>query len=55
MIVSLTIEKLKSGGNINHVPFAHDDTEWIDADFEESELNDFIVEHVPIADAFFPT
>ena len=55
MIVSLTIEKLKSGRNINHVPFDHDNTEWTDADFEQSELNDFIVEHVPIADGFFPT
>ena len=54
MIISLTIEKLKVGRNINHVPFDFDNTEWIDSDIEEKDLSDFVIEHIPIADAYYP-
>ena len=56
MIVSLTIEKLKVGRNINHIPFDHkDSTQWLDSDLEESNLEDFIIEHIPIVDTYYPT
>lgn len=55
MIVSLTIEKIKLGRNINHIPNCFNETEWLDSDLEEKDLADFQIEHVPIADANCPT
>jgi len=56
MIVTLTIEPIKSGRNINHVPYDHDETEWVNGDDNLEEiLKRFQVLHVPIADAGFPT
>lgn len=56
MIITLTIDKLKPGRNINHVPFEHDNTQWTDSDLTDPEdLTEFVIEHVPIADACPPT
>ena len=56
MIVTLTIEPIKSGLNINHVPHSFDDTEWtfVDDSVVKS-LVDFELLHVPIADSYFIT
>ncbi len=56
MIVTLTIEPIKSGRNINHVPYDYEWTEWVDGDFDlEETLNRFQILHVPIADTGFLT
>ena len=55
VIVTLTIEPIKLGRNINHVPFDHDCTEWTDCDLTEEDLDGFELIHIPIADAMFPT
>lgn len=49
MIVSLTIEKLKPGLNINHVPYDFNSTEWVFGDLIDIEEN-FVHEHIPCAD-----
>lgn len=56
MIVTLTIEPIKSGLNINHVPHSFDETEWtfVDDSVVKS-IADFELLHVPIADAYFIT
>ena len=48
-IVSLCIDPLKYGLNINHAPFDHDHTEWVLGD--DLDLNSFNLHHVPMADA----
>lgn len=56
LVVSLTIEQIKSGRNINHVPFNHEETEWIDGDMElEKQFGKFEILHVPITDTGFIT
>ena len=53
--VTLTLEPIKSGRNINHVPSNHDCTEWVDGDDLEDKLKNFSTLHIPIDDAGFPT
>ena len=55
LIITLTIEPIKSGRNINHVPHSHDDTEWMDSDLDDDDLQRFKIIHIPIADTGFPT
>ena len=55
LIVTLTIEPIKIGRNINHQPIAYDDTEWCDSDLEEQDLSRFNIVHIPIADGGVPT
>ena len=56
LIITLTIEPIKSGRNINHVPFDHDETEWVNGDENlEEKLSNFETLHIPIADVGFPT
>lgn len=51
LIVSLTLDPLKAGLNINHVPFDHDQTEWTFGDDIRADLEYFEHLHVPTADA----
>ena len=55
LIVTLTIEPIKIGRNINHQPIAYDNTEWCDSDLEEQDLSKFNIVHIPIADGGVPT
>lgn len=53
LIVTLVIEPIKSGRNINHIPSDHDQTEWVDGDDNLEEKLEKL--HIPIADTGFPT
>lgn len=56
-IVTLTLEPIKLGRNINH---QHEETwfggtQWCEADLEEKDLHRFEFVHIPISDTGFPT
>lgn len=55
LIITLTIEPIRVGRNINHIPHTHIDTEWINSDLEEEDLERFDIIHIPIADGSYPT
>jgi|SRR5579872_2618218 len=56
MIVTLTIDPLHPGRCINHLPKGNDsDIEWTDSDFVLEDTNNFVIEHIPIHDASYPT
>lgn len=59
LVVTLTVEPLKSGRNVNHyLPHLSDETEWIDADqdlMSSDEAKDLEFLHVPIDDGEAPT
>lgn len=54
-IVTLTVERVKTGRNINHQPEDFYLAQWTDSDLEESDLEQFEFMHVPIVDMGFPT
>lgn len=56
LIVTLTLDSIKNGRNINHLPFEHENTEWVDGDQDlEEKLKQFQVQHLPLTDGGFPT
>jgi hypothetical protein len=56
LIVTLTIEPIKEGLNINHIPCSFDETEWTFVDSDTiKKLKNFQILHIPIADQYFPT
>ena len=55
LIITLTIEPIKIGRNINHVPHEHKRTEWINSDLTEEDLTKFTIVHIPISDTHGPT
>ena len=56
MIMSLTIEPIKSGRNIDHIPYDFVRTKWVNGDDNlDKTLTQFHILHVPIADTGFPT
>jgi protein-tyrosine phosphatase len=55
LIVTLTIEELKPGLNINHVPFSHEHSQWMQSDITQEDLDKFEIVHIPIADNGYPT
>jgi hypothetical protein len=54
LIVTLTIEPLKPGRNINHIPHTYENTQWIDSDITQEDLDKFEIVHIPISDSGFP-
>lgn len=56
MIVTLTLDSLHPGRCIDHLPKGNNsDIEWTDTDFTLEDMNNFVIEHVPIHDASYPT
>lgn len=59
LIVTLTLDPIKPGRNINHIPFDFENIEWCDTDITSEVYNNltkkFEFFHVPIADAGPPT
>ncbi len=53
-IVSLTIEPVKIGRNINHQQIDFSCAEWVDSDLDIADFEGFEMIHVPISDGCFP-
>ncbi len=50
LIITLTIDSIRIGRNINHVPYDFEHTLWADSD--DINLSEFKVVHIPVTDAY---